>query len=482
MRITNKMITSNYLNNLSSLSTNLNTLSTKVSTGRSFLKSSEDAASAVRAYNIRTQLAQNATYKDNVSYASDFLTSSETALDEINDITQEASKKILSAVNGTKSASDRKIIANELTSLQSELLSSLNASSSGTYYFGGTNTDTAPFTVGTGGKLCYNGVALDGSTTLDGSGNVDAAAFADKVKALTSDSRYMDIGLNMAFTSTTDAVTGETTTAVDKSTVLSYSVTGLSITGSGTTTLSNSKLLDGTTKVSNNLYDLLGSVIEVLNAPDATSGSVSTTGTANTLTTTSKATFTAVSGTKITAADLTTSGTTSTLDLSGLSDTDSGTFNLTIGSDTYTVKYGATGSGDSIDSSTTPPVISLDLTTGTGTGTTDLGSRLANLIPDDADPNHYSYDTLSELSGLFTKTSDDVLNSLTVIGAKSSYLNFMSDRLDAQELNLEDLQTSVEGADSAETIVDYTAQQLAYNAALKMGTSLLQPSIFDYMS
>ena len=481
MRITNKMITSNYLSNLNSLSTNLNTLSTKVSTGRSFLKSSEDAASAVRAYNIRTQLAQNATYKDNISYASGFLSNSETALDEVNDITQEANTKILSAVNGTKSASDRKIIANELTSLQSELLSSLNASSSGTYYFGGTNTDTAPFTV-VNSKLCYNGVALDGSTTLDAGGNPDAAAFAAKVSDLTSDSRYMDIGLNMAFTDTTDPVTGKTTTAIDKSTVLSYSITGLSITGYGTSTLTNSKLLDGTKTVPNNLYDLLGAIAAVLSAPDATPGSISTTGTANSLTTTSKAAITSISGTKITAANLTASGSAATLDLNGLSDTDSGSFNLSIGSDIYTVKYGATGSGDSIDTSTVPPVISLDLTTGTGTGTTDLGARLASFIPDDSDPAHYSYDTLSELSGIFSKTADNVLNSLTVIGAKSSYLNFMSDRLDAQELNLQDLQTSVEGADSAATIVDYTAQQLAYNAALKMGTSLLQPSIFDYMS
>lgn len=353
MRITNKMITSNYLSNLSSLTSDLNTLNTKVSTGRSFLKSSEDAASAVRAYNIRTQLAKNDVYQENIKYADSSLTNAESSLDEVNTVVQEANEKILEAANGTNSQDERKIIAQELSILQQELLSALNSSSSDTYNFGGTNTSTEPFTVDTDGTLLYNGIDLD--LVSDDAAVLAANPTYTDLSTLSSDSRYIDIGLNLSFTETTDAL-GNTVTSVDKSTVFSYSIPGINITGYGTTTLA-----DGTT-TSNNLYNLMGSIITELE------------------------------------------------------------------SDTYT------------------------------------------------------YDKLDELNGLFSTATENVINSITVVGAKSSYLEFMTDRLTTQELNLTELQTAVEGADPAETIVDYTAQQLAYEAALQMGVSLLQPSIFDYMS
>ncbi len=339
MRITDKMSTRNYIKNLNSLSTNLTNMNTKVTTGRSFLKSSEDAASAIRGYNIRTQLSKNEIYQDNISYAQGSLTDSEASLNQINDIAQEASEKVLSAMNTTKSLNERKIIAKELSYLQSELLSSLNSSSSDIYYFGGTNIDTEPFTVGTDGKLNYNGAVLE---------NV-AAGSATESKLL-SDSRYLDIGLNVAF----DSVTGE----IDKSTVFSYSITGASITGYGKATLS-----DGTA-VSKNLYDLLGSMVKELTTSDA----------------------------------------------------------------------------------------------------------------------EYDSKKVGEIYGVFQESSLNVINSMTVVGAKSSYLEFMTDRLETQELNLKELQTAVEGADPAETILEFSAQKLTYQAALQMGTKLLQPSIFDYMA
>ena len=328
-------MTRNYLSNLGSLSNNLNTLNTKVTTGRSFLKSSEDAASAIRGYNIRTQLSKNSMYQENISYAQSSLTNAESTLNQINGITQEASVKILSAMNATKSLNERNIIATELKALQDELLSSLNSSASDVYYFGGTNIDTEPFTVGADGKLNYNGAVLD--VIADGSAHL-------------TDSRYLDIGLNLAF----DATTGE----VDKSTVFSYSITGPSITGYGTETLA-----DGT-KVSKNLYDLLGSLVTELKKSDA----------------------------------------------------------------------------------------------------------------------EYDSDKVGKMYGVFKDSSLNVVNSMTVVGAKSSYLDFMTDRLETQELNLKELQTAVEGADPAETIIDFTSQELAYQAALQMGTKLLQPSIFDYMA
>lgn len=40
---------------------------------------------------------------------------------------------------------------------------------------------------------------------------------------------------------------------------------------------------------------------------------------------------------------------------------------------------------------------------------------------------------------------------------------------------------NVEGIDMAKAITDYMWNQYAYNAALKVGTSILSPSFIDFM-
>jgi flagellar hook-associated protein 3 FlgL len=58
----------------------------------------------------------------------------------------------------------------------------------------------------------------------------------------------------------------------------------------------------------------------------------------------------------------------------------------------------------------------------------------------------------------------------------------MTDRYTTQKLNLEDKQSQIEDVDLASAIIDYKTNEVAYNAALQMSASVLQKSIFDYMS
>lgn len=345
MRITNKMITTKYIRSLNTLATDLDKYNTQISTGRAFSKSSENTAAAVKAYQIRKDLSKVEGYQSNIAHAQSSLSNSEGVLLNIEELVLEAKQKVLSANTASASADERKIVATELRNLQEQLLQALNSNSSGTYYFGGTNTDTAPFSVGDDGKLVYNGISL---STAD----PDEQATLELYK---KDSMYVDIGLGITLIDDPEDTAVPPRKIPDPKSVFQYTLPGINIVGSGTTTV------DGA-EVSNNLYDLLGAV------------------------------------------------------------------------------------ADGLESST------------------------------------YTYDNVNALYAKLDEASMEVIYSLTEVGAKTSYLNFMSDRYETQTLNMQERQLDVEGADPARTIILFKSQEVAYNAALQMGTKIIQPSIFDFMS
>lgn len=340
MRITYRMMTSKYSTNLNSLSSDLDKLNTQVATGRKYAKTSEDVSSAVRGYQIRRNLAKVEGYQDNIKHANGFLTNSETTLGQIESSLAEATDKILQGMNGTTSEGDRKIIASELRTIQTQLLETLNTDVTGMYLFGGTNNQK-PFSLDSStGQLKYNGVNLD-----------DLIEGSPEANKLENDSMYVDIGLGVKF----DESTGE----VDRNSVFNYSFPGLSIVGMG----KNSTAISGE-DVSNNLYDLLG--------------------------------------------------------------------------------------------------------------------RIATEFEKGND--QYSFDKVDSLYGLFKENSLKAYQATTEIGAKTQYLEFMSNRYETQNFNLEERQTEVEGVDAAYTYIAFQSQKVAYQAALQMGSSVVQQSVFDYMS
>ena len=339
MRITNKMITTKYIRSLNTLSSDLDKLNNQIASGRKFSKSSEDTAAAIKAYRIRRDLSRTDAFQANIDHAQSSLVNTESALNHIQELVQTAKDKILVANTGTASADERQVVATELKSIQNQLLQALNSNASGVYYFGGSNTDTAPFTLDANGQLAYNNVTLSTITPAE-------------QERLSSDSMYVDIGLGAQ---TLPDPNDATKTIIDPKSVFQYSTAGINVVGSGTTTV-------GGMNVSNNLYDLIGSIVGQLES--------------------------------------------------------------------------------------------------------DI----------------YSYDNIDALYGQLGKASMEIIYNLTEVGAKTSYLNFMTDRYDTQILNLQDRQVSVEGADPAYTIIKFKSQQVAYNAALQMGTSLIQPSIFDFMN
>lgn len=110
----------------------------------------------------------------------------------------------------------------------------------------------------------------------------------------------------------------------------------------------------------------------------------------------------------------------------------------------------------------------------------DLLGRIAEEFekPD----TEYSFAKVDSLYGFFKENSLKTYQTTTEIGAKTQYLEFMTSRYETQNFNLEERQTQVEGVDAAYTYIAFQSQKVAYQAALQMGQSVVQQSVFDYMS
>ncbi len=322
MRITNRMINNTYLSNLNSGLTDLINLNQQVTTGRSYLKASDDPVAALKAYQVRQNLSRISLYQDNISSAQNIFSDVESAYAELNSVLTSTMEQVIKGESDTCSANDRSIIAEVLRQYQSEILDISNSKSSSKYVFGGADMYTVPFTV-EDDTLCYHGIDV----------NSDSSSFAEEAL-------YYDIGLGLE-TDTSGAV------------------------------------------ISGSAFDIANPGSEVL---------------------------------------------------------------------------------------------------GTGTDTNGITNNIYNLIGDIA--AQFESNDLTNISAYVDKLEsikEDVLIDYANIGQKTDFLDFLTERLENNRFNATKQQSSLEGVDEAEAILSFNTQQTAYNAALAMGSKLLQYSLLDYM-
>ena len=94
MRITNHSVVRNYNKTLDYNRNLLNKYSNQIISGRKFNTMSEDTASGVRAMQVRRNLSRIEAYLDNAKAAKSQLTSAETTLMQISNLTKSVSKNI----------------------------------------------------------------------------------------------------------------------------------------------------------------------------------------------------------------------------------------------------------------------------------------------------------------------------------------------------------------------------------------------------
>jgi flagellar hook-associated protein 3 FlgL len=112
----------------------------------------------------QTDSLQYATYNESITNATSTLSSSSTALQNVNGILSQAQTLATEGANATSGGVEYQGLADQVNSLVSELLNNANTQVGGSYLFGGTATGTQPFTSSTDSSGNVQAVTYNGSS------------------------------------------------------------------------------------------------------------------------------------------------------------------------------------------------------------------------------------------------------------------------------------------------------------------------------
>ncbi len=145
MRITQQMMSNKVNRSLSKNTEKLMKTQTQISSGKQFIKASEDPVGMAKALDYRKTLDSVDQYVRNVSHARSGLETGESTLADIGELLNRAKELALSQTTGTASPETRQIAAGEAKQLRDQLIQLANTKQDDRYMFGGRKTDTPPY-------------------------------------------------------------------------------------------------------------------------------------------------------------------------------------------------------------------------------------------------------------------------------------------------------------------------------------------------
>jgi flagellar hook-associated protein 3 FlgL len=163
MRITQRLMAENAIHHMSDNMERLSKLQTKLSTGKQFQVASEDPARASTSLSLRSNLQTLESYADTADTTQNWMTATDHAFDQLNDIGVRATNLILRGINDTLSGSERaNSLAKEMQSLLERAVELGNTSVNDQYIFSGYQVNSKAFEMvdSTTTLLDYQGVAF----------------------------------------------------------------------------------------------------------------------------------------------------------------------------------------------------------------------------------------------------------------------------------------------------------------------------------
>ena len=125
---------------------------------------------------------------------------------------------------------------------------------------------------------------------------------------------------------------------------------------------------------------------------------------------------------------------------------------------------------------TTDPSTHITTTTTTATGMLNTLSTLSS------DLRSNDSTGVSNLLGNLDVNINNVINQRADLGARINRMTAIQSQLGSTSNNLQGNLSSIQDADMAKTITDFTNQQNVYKAALAVGAKIIQPSLVDFMN
>ncbi|MFT9598155.1 flagellar hook-associated protein FlgL [Mesobacillus sp.] len=156
MRITQSMLSSNSLRNLSESYRRMGQYQDQLATGKKITKPSDDPVVAMKGMFYRSNLTEVEQYKRNLSELYLWMENSEAGIEQANNGLQRVRELVIQGKNGSLSPTDREAIAREVEQIKDDLVQVANTQVSGRYIFHGTDTDHPPVATANPPKVAAN--------------------------------------------------------------------------------------------------------------------------------------------------------------------------------------------------------------------------------------------------------------------------------------------------------------------------------------
>lgn len=160
-RVTNSMMVMNFNRNLNKSNTAMMKYQSQLATNKRIVRLSDDPIGVIKSVNARGKIADIEQFKRNITDAQSWLTSSETALNEVNEIMKRVNELAVQATTDTMSADDRAAIGYEIDQLREQIVTVANSTLGDKFVFGDFNVSKAPFVADPDtGDVEFNGDSL----------------------------------------------------------------------------------------------------------------------------------------------------------------------------------------------------------------------------------------------------------------------------------------------------------------------------------
>lgn len=141
MRITNGMMVNNLMRNISLNLNRMDRTQRQLASGKKFTRPSDDPIGVSRSLRLNTEVATMEQYKRNADDINSWLTTTEMAISNINEVLKRAKELTVQAASETNSVNEREAIAKEIKELRNQLVQIGNTTYAGSYIFSGYKTD-----------------------------------------------------------------------------------------------------------------------------------------------------------------------------------------------------------------------------------------------------------------------------------------------------------------------------------------------------
>ena len=156
MRVTQLEIYRDFTSNLGDMNATYNRINRQVSSGKALTQLSDSPAASADLLSLTDEAANIDQYQSSAQTVLYFLTSADSALNEVNNLVTSVYSKGSQATSEVMGDNARATLAQEIRSLREQILSLANSQIKGRYIFAGSSFDSEPFTL-SGDTVSYVG-------------------------------------------------------------------------------------------------------------------------------------------------------------------------------------------------------------------------------------------------------------------------------------------------------------------------------------